>query len=66
MLFQIGTCQSADTGKEIKPNAMYQFLNRAIERAELPIQKMEEGQYAQTKGGASSQEGSTPSQSPNQ
>lgn len=41
---------STDLGKEIKQNAMYNFLNRAIERAELPIQKMEEGQYARTKG----------------
>lgn len=41
---------SADLGKEIKPNAMYNFLNRAIERNEIPIQKMEEGKYARTKG----------------
>lgn len=41
---------SNDLGKEIKPNAMYNFLNRAIERTELPVQKMQEGLYTRTKG----------------
>jgi len=42
---------------EIKPGAMYNFLNRAIEKKELQIQRTENGLYIRTKEGASSTEG---------
>lgn len=37
-------------GREIKPNAMYNFLNRAIEKGDLPITKLQDGLYERTKG----------------